>query len=246
VAVNTAFVLAALTVAPSVLRRLSAARWNRLASQQPIAWALAVLFGYVALAAALEVTIVFAAFLAGFGLVGGMHRTESERFKAPLDNITSVSIGLFIPVYFALVGYSLDFSRDFNPAVFGGFLIGSSIVHMSAVALATRCAGFRGLDVVNIAIAHNARGGPGIVMASVAFSEGIINLSMFTALVLTSVVTSQAAGFWLDRVLRNGWPLLSGSDLRKRGIEPETDAPADAPAPLPATVNGHAAKQPVG
>ena len=249
VAVNTAFVLAALTVAPSVLRRLSAARWNRLASQQPIAWALAVLFGYVALAAALEVTIVFAAFLAGFGLVGGMHRTESERFKAPLDNITSVSTSLFIPVYFALVGYSLDFSRDFNLAVFGGFLIGSSIVHMSAVALATRCAGFRGLDVVNIAIAHNARGGPGIVMASVAFSEGIVNLSMFTALVLTSVVTSQAAGFWLDRVLRNGWPLLSGADLRKRGIEPETETPAEAdaaPAPVPTAVNGHAAKQPVG
>ena len=141
------------------------------------------------------------------------------------------------------MGYSLDFTRDFNPAIFGGFLIGSSIVHMSAVALATRCAGFRGLDVVNIAIAHNARGGPGIVMASVAFSEGIINLSMFTALVLTSVVTSQAAGFWLDRVLRNGWPLLSGSDLRKRGIEPETEAPA---APVPTAVNGHAAKQPVG
>ena len=45
----------------------------------------------------------------------------------------------------------------------------------------------------------------------------------FTTLVVTTVVTSQGAGFWLDYVLRKNWPLLSGADLRRRGIEPEPD-----------------------
>jgi hypothetical protein len=60
-------------------------------------------------------------------------------------------------------------------------------------------------------------------MASVAFDAGIINGPFFTTLVLTAVLTSQFCGFWLDYVLRKGWPLLSGDDLRRRGIEPPAD-----------------------
>ncbi|WP_228817940.1 hypothetical protein [Nocardia transvalensis] len=60
-------------------------------------------------------------------------------------------------------------------------------------------------------------------MASVAFDAGIINAPFFTTLVLTAVLTSQACGIWLDHVLRKGWPLLSGADLRRRGIEPEPE-----------------------
>jgi hypothetical protein len=47
----------------------------------------------------------------------------------------------------------------------------------------------------------NARGGPGIVLATVTFSAGLINERFFTALVLLSILTSQLAGFWLDRAM---------------------------------------------
>jgi hypothetical protein len=69
--------------------------------------------------------------------------------------------------------------------------------------------GFRGLDVINIALTTNARGGPGIVLASVAYDAGIINAAFYTTLVITAVVTSQMAGAWLRFVLSKGWPLLS-------------------------------------
>jgi hypothetical protein len=36
-------------------------------------------------------------------------------------------------------------------------------------------------------------------LATVTFQAGIINDSFFTSIVLLSVVTSQLAGFWLDR-----------------------------------------------
>jgi hypothetical protein len=100
------------------------------------------------------------------------------------------------------------------------------------VGLGSRLAGMNWLDTVNLAVTQNARGGPGIVMASVAFDAGIINAPFFTTLVLTAVLTSQACGFWLDFVLRKGWPLLSNNDLRRRGIDPasEEDAPAAVPA----------------
>jgi Kef-type K+ transport system membrane component KefB len=82
-------------------------------------------------------------------------------------------------------------------------------VKMLSVGFAGRLAGFHGLDLINLSLTTNARGGPGIVLASVAFDAGIINAQFYTTLVLAAVLTSQIAGAWLDYVLRKGWPLLA-------------------------------------
>jgi Kef-type K+ transport system membrane component KefB len=95
------------------------------------------------------------------------------------------------------------------------FLVGSCVVKILAVSLAGRFAGFRGLDLINLAITTNARGGPGIVLASVAFDAGIISPKFYTTLVLTAVLTSQIAGAWLDYVLRREWPLLSATAVNQ-------------------------------
>jgi Kef-type K+ transport system membrane component KefB len=173
---------------------------------------MAVLFGYVAVAAHFEVTIAWAAFLAGFGIVGGMKGTERQRYQSAINALNDVSLAVFIPLYFAIVGYKLDFTKTFNPALLVGFLVGSSILRMAAVALASRLAGFRGRPLVNLALTANARGGPGIVLASIAYDAHIINAAFFTTLVITAVVTSQICGFWLDYVLRRGWSLLGAAD----------------------------------
>ena len=48
----------------------------------------------------------------------------------------------------------------------------------------------------------NARGGPGIVVASTAFTAGIIDQDFYAVLVLLAVITSLAAGAWLQRIPR--------------------------------------------
>jgi hypothetical protein len=58
-------------------------------------------------------------------------------------------------------------------------------------------------------VALNARGGPGIVLASLAFDAGIIGLSFYTSLVLLALVTSVLAGSWLEAALRHGHNLLA-------------------------------------
>jgi Kef-type K+ transport system membrane component KefB len=223
VAANAAYIAIAMLVAPSLLRRASRARWNTLAAQSPVAWIVVVMLGYVAVADALDVTLVFAAFLAGFGIVGGVSGSERERFRVPLDSINHVAGAVFIPVYFAIVGYRLDFTRSFDPLMLVAFLFGTSFVVLASVGFAARLAGFRGLDLLNLALTCNARGGPGIVLASAALDAGIINAPFFTTLVVTAVVTSQICGAWLDFVVRRRWPLLSGADLRRRGFDPEPD-----------------------
>ena len=51
--------------------------------------------------------------------------------------------------------------------------------------------------VWNFGITMNARGGPGIVLATTAYNYGIINVEFFTVLILTTMLSSLIAGYWL-------------------------------------------------
>lgn len=215
VAATFAFVLFSLIALPRLLKHLGRARWNLLYAASPVGYVIVVLFAYCAAAAFLDVNLQFAALLAGYALVGGVDGSERDRFAAPLDSIAKVSFGIFIPIYFALIGYRLVFGHEFSFGVLAIFFVASTLLSFATSGLAARLAGFRKLDVVNIALTTNARGGPGIVLAGVAYDAGIINGAFFTALVLTAVFTSQMAGAWLRFVLAKGWPLLSTNPEEK-------------------------------
>src|SRR5438445_13051296 len=98
------------------------------------------------------------------------------------------------------------------------FIAESCVVKIFSVSLAGRFEGFRGLDLIDLAITTDARGGPGIVLGRVAFDAGIISAKFYTTLVLAAVLTSQMAGAWLDYVLRRGWPLLTPATTAKPAI----------------------------
>ncbi|HWR34973.1 MAG TPA: cation:proton antiporter [Clostridia bacterium] len=210
-----------LTVAPRLLKRLNRARWNILAKASPVGYVVVVLLAYAAVAAALDVSLVFAAFLAGFGMAA-----DAERMADSLDSLKTFSFAVFIPLYFAVVGYRLDLSRSFSLSMLAVFLLLACAVKLFSAGLGAKLAGFGWRDTVNLAVATNARGGPGIVLASVAYDAGVINAAFYTTLVLVAVITSQAAGFWLEYVLRKGWPLLS-SQQAEVAIEPGESAASD-------------------
>ena len=199
-----AFFLLGLTIVPRIVKRINKAQFNVLAKHSPVGYAIAVLFAYCAVAGALNVSLVFAAFLAGFAVVHKKRRL----FADALDAIGKVAFAFFVPVYFAIVGLKLDLIRGVSLWMMAAFIVGTCLVKILSVSLASRLAGFRGLDLLNLAITTNARGGPGIVLASVAFDAGIISAKFYTTLVVAAVLTSQIAGAWLDYVLRKGWPLL--------------------------------------
>jgi K+:H+ antiporter len=200
---TVAYFALALTLAPRAIKWVSKSRFNLLAANNPVSFTLLIAFFYVAVAGLLDVNLVFAAFLAGFAV-------SRKKLGESLETISHFSFALFIPVYFALVGYSLIFGRSFSWLMLLGFLAGACALKLLSVSLGARLAGFGGLEVINLAVAANARGGPGIVLASVAYQAGIISAAFYTTLVLVAVVTSQIAGAWLEFVLRKGWGLLSG------------------------------------
>lgn len=231
------FLLVGLFLAPRLLKALDGSRWNVVRAQSPTGYAALVLLGYASVAALTDVNMVFAAFLAGFGLVGGLSGSQREKYADSLEAIGKVASGCFVPVYFALVGSKLNFGAGFSPALTAAFLAASSLLCLLSVGLAAKLAGFRGLEIVNLAVASNARGGPGIVLASVAYEAQIIGGAFFTALVLTAVLTSQFAGWWLGTVLRRGWTLLREDAEALRRAPPE-GGPEPVPVPSDGSVGG--------
>ena len=222
-AATVGFFVLGLTLVPRAIKRINKSEFNVFAKTSPVAYAIAVLLAYCAVAGALDVSLVFAAFLAGFAVVHKKRRI----FADALDAIGKVSFAFFIPIYFAIVGLKLDLVRGVSWGMIAAFLAGSCIVKVLSVSLAGRFAGFRGLDLINLAVTTNARGGPGIVLASVAFDAGIISSQFYTTLVIAAVLTSQIAGAWLDYVLRKGWPLLTPV-APAEALEPVSQSPSPA------------------
>jgi Kef-type K+ transport system membrane component KefB len=133
-----------LTIVPRVIKRINKSQFNVFAKDSPLAYAIAVLLGYCVVAGALNVSVVFAAFLAGFAVVHKKRRFFAEA----LDSIGKVSFAFFIPVYFAIVGLKLDLVRGFSFWMVVIFIVGSCVIKILSVSVAGRFAGFRGLDLI--------------------------------------------------------------------------------------------------
>ena len=174
-------------------RRLAASGGGPVA---PLAVRVSAVLASAAACLYLGVAPMYGAFVVG--LISGL--TADEAIKA----IRSFATGFFVPVYFAVVGLKLDLIRQFDPAFFVAFLAVACVVKAVSVYAGARLARRPAADAVHLAVAMNARGGPGIVLATVALDTGIGSPSVFTSLVLTAVVTSLLAGWWLERAINQG------------------------------------------
>jgi Kef-type K+ transport system membrane component KefB len=177
--------------------RVAAWRFNVLRRRSPVAYQLVFMLAATIACLALGVEAFFGAFLAGI-TVGAAERNSAET-KA----IASFSFAFFIPLYFGLVGFQLDLLHGFNLWFFGAFLLFACAAKGLSVYLGARVAGETGRSSLNLAVAMNARGGPGIVLASVAYAAGIVNEPFYAILVMLAIVTSLMAGAWLERVPRD-------------------------------------------
>ena len=197
VAITFAFFAVALLAMPRIVR------WLSVRSPSALAYTLLVCFSFAAMASMLGVNVVFGAFLAGV-LVGTIN---DERFDRARSSLKEIALGFFVPIYFAVVGLKLDLVRHFDVFFFLGFLAFCVVFKALGTMLATRLAGEDWRTSFHFAAAMNARGGPGIVLATVAFDVGIINETFFSVLVVIAIATSLMAGYWFRLVQRKGWDL---------------------------------------
>jgi Kef-type K+ transport system membrane component KefB len=201
--VTVVFFALMLTVGSRAFCWLRTRRWNLLAQGNEIAYHLVFVFAATLACVVLGITPLFGAFLAGIAASSAREPTD----VAARESVRAFSVAYFVPIYFAVVGLQLDLLRDLHLLFFAGFLLLACVVKSASVYLGARLGGESRSGATNLAVALNARGGPGIVLASVTYAAGVISAQFCATLVMLAVVTSMLAGSWLGRVVRLGRPL---------------------------------------
>ena len=185
-----------------------------------------------AAALALGLVPLYGAFVAGIAVRRRSDRGQrgaGESAAGPGRNaLAGISFGFFIPIYFAIIGLQLDLIHHFDVLFFIGFLAFACVAKASSVYLGARLSKENRFMSASLAIAMNARGGPGIVLASTAYATGIINQTFFVSLVMLSIVTSllPARGWSTSG---SGWALRRGSARPPSRKSPPGTGPATAP-----------------
>lgn len=148
-----------------------------------------------ALLCRLGINIMYSSFLAGY-IVRAVSKNDPE--AAPrMQAVSDFAFSFFVPIYFALVGIQLNLLHNFSlPRFLFFFLVAFGLEAIGTV-LMLQFTNLKKKVILNFAVTMNARGGPGIVLATVAYASKIINVEFFTVLILTTMLSSMIAGYWL-------------------------------------------------
>lgn len=194
--------------------RRASSRFNLVAERSPLGWTIVSILVITGTAMFLGLAPMFGALVAG--MIASTN-TEQSVVKAQ-QQVEAVAGSFFIPLYFALIGVSLDLVRDFDWRLTGGILLVGSAVKYGGALLGARVAG-EGPAMANaISISVNARGGPGLVVASTAFAAGITSPTAYTSLIILAVASSMLAAVVLAQGLRRN--AAAAKLIRSEGMGP--------------------------
>jgi Kef-type K+ transport system membrane component KefB len=173
----------------------------RLASRLKLAWAL----GAVGFALALVMAgaadwagsaTIIGAFAAGLVLHGTPQRQEVEEATATLGHF-------FVPIFFAVVGASVDLGSLGNPRA---LLVGAGLTVVGI--LGKFVAGFvpfrLRINHTLVGVAMIPRGEVGLIFAQMGLASGVLDSALFSAVALMVLVTTFVAPLWLARLAKDG------------------------------------------
>ncbi|HEY2619321.1 MAG TPA: cation:proton antiporter, partial [Acetobacteraceae bacterium] len=195
------FLVASFTVGRRVV--FAVLRWSidDLTSEMATITTILVIAGLMALLTnAIGVSVVLGAFVAG--VLIGQSPLLTQRIDAQLRGLI---VGLFMPVFFALAGFSADFGalarREFL-ALSGALIVLASVGKFVGAFLGGRLGGLSYAESFAVGCGMNARGSTEIIVASIGLSMAALDQQLFTAIVAMAVVTTMAMPPMLRWALR--------------------------------------------
>lgn len=141
------------------------------------------------------INIMYSAFLIGY-MIKSIFGTKKD-MKTNMEYLEHFVFSFFVPIYFALVGIQLNVIHDFSLFRFILFFVIAFGLEFIGTWLMLLFSNLSKDMRMNFAITMNARGGPGIVLATVAYASNIISLEFFTVLIITTMISSMIAGYYL-------------------------------------------------
>lgn len=151
-----------------------------------------VVFAVIYLLSKLNINIMYSAFIGGYVMKSILPENDIG-----VEKIKDFAMAFFVPIYFALVGIQLDIIHHFSLSRFILFFIIAFGLEFIGTVLPMFLTKLKKKTILSLGITMNARGGPGIVLATTALAHGIINIEFFTVLILTTMLSSTLAGYWL-------------------------------------------------
>lgn len=198
---------------PQIYRML---RWMR-TGEAAFAVAIGFAIAFAILADWMGLPGVIGAFIAG--LLLSQTGTGLKTWERVQDVLSGVTIGFLAPVFFVLIGFSVDFDAVANAlplfvavlaVAIGGKMLGSYIP--------SRMGGLGSNESIAIGSMMMGKGAMELVFAKIALEEGIIDDQMFSVLIMMAFISTMLAPIIFTRFYNRA--------IMKKEIQP-TKAAAD-------------------
>ncbi len=163
---------------------------------QKLSWpggVLSICLGICFLSAAFTESIgihaILGAFIAGIAVGDSVHLKEKAR-----EIIYQFVTNIFAPLFFVSIGLRVNFIENFNTSIVLLVLVVAYIGKVSGAFAGARLGGFNNKESLAIGFGMNARGAMEIILGTLALQAGLINETIFVALVIMAIVTSLTSG----------------------------------------------------
>jgi nucleotide-binding universal stress UspA family protein len=110
--------------------------------------------------------------------------------RATIERLESVTFGVLAPIFFGIVGLRVNLWALGGVGMLGLVLLVACVGKLVGCALGAYWGGLRFWEAASIAVAMNARGAMGIVVATIGLALGILTPEMFSIIVMMAIVTS--------------------------------------------------------
>lgn len=164
--------------------------------QQKLSWpggVLGISLGICFLSAAFTESIgihaILGAFIAGIAIGDSVHLKEKAR-----EIIYQFVTNIFAPLFFVSIGLRVNFIENFNLSLVILVLVVAYIGKVSGASIGARMGGFTRKEALAVGFGMNARGAMEIILGTLALQAGLINETIFVALVIMALVTSLTSG----------------------------------------------------
>ncbi|MFA9211636.1 MAG: cation:proton antiporter [Moraxellaceae bacterium] len=135
----------------------------------------------------------FAAMLISENLVGKTHLNTFHK------TTNGLAMGFLAPIFFAGIGLEFNFSSIHNFGLLFAVLFVSYFSKIVGGYLGGRFAGLNNSVALTLGIGLNARGIMELVIANIAYKNGLINLEVFSILVIMGIVTTLSTPMMLKK-----------------------------------------------
>lgn len=148
----------------------------------------------------------FAAMLISENLVGKTHLNTFHK------TTNGLAMGFLAPIFFAGIGLEFNFSSIQNFGLLFAVLFVSYFSKIVGGYLGGRFAGLNNSISLTLGVGLNARGIMELVIANIAYKNGLINLEVFSILVIMGIVTTLSTPIMLKKS-------FSFSDKKAKEVE---------------------------